>query len=1042
MITDMENFINSLNKEVKNLYLKGDFHASFKRSKQIINLINDNIYQPKYIGILRNLAANYKSLGKHNKALSIFKKLEVLYKKKYKTNSLQYAQYINDIAVIYEDKGEFDTVEKMLLKSISIKKKLENVNYKSIAKSLNNLGELYRRIGKIDKSKNTFLETCELYYEKIGINTYSFAEPLNNLAMLCQSLGNFEDSKEYFHQALFTLKQTVGTKHPTYAISLNNLGMIYQILGSYKIAYSFYKEAIEIRLQILGNDHPDILFSLNSLALFHKSIADYESAHETFKKAIILGKKYFNKNHYILAQIYKNYGEFLYEVGNGKKALKLYLLSIKIIKNKIGVYSIEYSQLLNDIALILYDQNRNEAAKTILLKAIKILQNVIGHDSIHFVQIWKNLSFVDFTLSNKNDSLVYLKKCLKTKNKIIGKYNIDYVKDLNNLALMQFLNNELNNALKSIKEAEIINDFIIPQIFLITDENQKLKYLSILKETFDLSLVIILHFKNLHISKKYWIYNLVLRRKGLIFDFLSEQKNLFNQTGNSQIRDYYQKLNTLNNEIINLQFNTSSTNTIDHRKKILTSLIKEQKHIEKEIASFLSIQDFEFILSDSKLNNLFKLLPQNSILLDFIKIEGYECKINSSLHNKNLNSSKYIVFIISNSMKPKIKLINLGESKSIDNLITTYKKEIAYPIEMKLQNKINNRTRELGIKLRNRIFDHLTFNMNDINRIYISPDSGISLIPFEILPNDKGDFLISDYIFSYITNANEIIRSDKDKNPGKKRSLILADPDFDFGSEKINYKIQDDNNSIMNNVQNYLKQFEFPRLKDSRIEGKKIASLLNTKAILGTKVSKSLVSKCKSPQIFHIATHGFFIPESSPKKKSKIGDKRIHLDDLNYHMINHNYDNPLLKSGLLLSGANSWIENNIFQNETGNGILTAAEISNLQFNGTELGVLSACETGLGQLESGEGVYGLRRAFTISGIHTLIFSLWKISDKQTCLLMYLFYKNILKGNSIVDSLRKAQITVKSKYSHPFYWGAFICEGNSDKSIYIKKGLKNE
>ena len=186
---------------------------------------------------------------------------------------------------------------------------------------------------------------------------------------------------------------------------------------------------------------------------------------------------------------------------------------------------------------------------------------------------------------------------------------------------------------------------------------------------------------------------------------------------------------------------------------------------------------------------------------------------------------------------------------------------------------------------------------------------------------------------------------------------------------------------------------------------------------LNKDASEEKIKTIKSPDILHIATHGFFIPEKE-NEKTIVYSKDISLAS----------DNPLTRSGLLLAG----VEKNMKGNASRlpgeeDGILTALEVMNLNLDHTDLVVLSACETGSGEIRNGEGVYGLQRAFLVSGANNLIMSLWKVSDEATQELMIGFYTQLLTTKDKVAAFHKAQLELKKKYESPFYWGAFVLIG---------------
>jgi CHAT domain-containing protein len=149
-------------------------------------------------------------------------------------------------------------------------------------------------------------------------------------------------------------------------------------------------------------------------------------------------------------------------------------------------------------------------------------------------------------------------------------------------------------------------------------------------------------------------------------------------------------------------------------------------------------------------------------------------------------------------------------------------------------------------------------------------------------------------------------------------------------------------------------------------------------------------------------------------------------------------ENPLLRSGLALAGAQTWLDGGALPPEAGNGLLTAEDVTGLDLLDTELVVLSACETGLGEVQVGEGVFGLRRAFVLAGAKTLVMSLWKVPDEETRELMENFYRRVLAGEPRAEALQNAQLAMKAKYPHPFFWGAFICQGNPGPLPPIRPG----
>jgi CHAT domain-containing protein len=184
---------------------------------------------------------------------------------------------------------------------------------------------------------------------------------------------------------------------------------------------------------------------------------------------------------------------------------------------------------------------------------------------------------------------------------------------------------------------------------------------------------------------------------------------------------------------------------------------------------------------------------------------------------------------------------------------------------------------------------------------------------------------------------------------------------------------------------------------------------------MGREVLKARFRALRSPALLHVATHGFFLADQRGLRSAP-GANALRVE------------NPLLRSGLLLAGFNAWLAGAAAGPDTEDGILNAEDVSGLDLVDTELTVLSACETGLGEVLVGEGVFGLRRAFELAGARTVVMSLWKVPDQQTVKLMGQFYRGILAGRPRAEALREAQLAVKALYPQPVHWAAFICQGD--------------
>ncbi|HBB30384.1 MAG TPA: kinesin, partial [Cyanobacteria bacterium UBA9273] len=323
--------------------------------------------------------------------------------------------------------------------------------------------------------------------------------------------------------------------------------------------------------------------------------------------------------------------------------------------------------------------------------------------------------------------------------------------------------------------------------------------------------------------------------------------------------------------------------------------------------------------------------------------------------------------------------------------------------------------------------------LGNTRTLLISPDSELNLIPFAALVDENNHYLVENYSISYLSTGRDLLRL---QNHAESRSqpLIIANPDYDNPGDPTSVRRISRNPSapatelgeLTTNNQRSLNsnQLDFRPLSGTKAEAAAIIPLLTNPTLLeGTEATENALKQIFRPQIVHIATHGFFLSNLPEVAPPDFGTTL--LSNTRSAKVNVTTENPLLRSGLALAGANLLASGNE------DGILTALEVASLNLFGTKLVVLSACKTGLGDVANGQGVYGLRRAFTIAGAESQVMSLWAVKDDVTKDIMVEYYQRLLNHEGRAEALRQIQLEFflngKSD-SHPYYWAAFIPSGD--------------
>lgn len=444
-------------------------------------------------------------------------------------------------------------------------------------------------------------------------------------------------------------------------------------------------------------------------------------------------------------------------------------------------------------------------------------------------------------------------------------------------------------------------------------------------------------------------------------------------------------------------------------------------------------------------------LPPGSALVEFVRFAVFDYAIPPYAPASPWKPAQYWAFVLPHKAPEQLQLICLGDAATIDSKIAAFRRSLNggdRSLTRTPEQTGRDADPDLWHELRAAVFnDQLLAAVTGYARLFLAPEGDLSLVPFEVLPLDRKRRLIDIYQISYLSSGRDLLRFAHAPAQMPGPPLVIADPDFDLKLDATmsaelramhmimaqQRKLASDllhagglqNSADPADVQRAIASFK--RLKGMRREGKRVAGLLQVTPWLGEMARESSLRQCRSPRVLHLATHGFFLRNQLPEavEQALIADQPATLA------------NPLLRSGLALAGANRGIEQAWLPSED-DGLLYAEEVLALDLLDTDVVVLSACNTALGDVHSGEGVFGLRRAFALAGAKTIVMSLWKVHDQATALLMEQFYQYLNRGLACGEALRRAQDYLRTgkdypHFKHPRYWGAFICQGNPDTRL---------
>ena len=388
-------------------------------------------------------------------------------------------------------------------------------------------------------------------------------------------------------------------------------------------------------------------------------------------------------------------------------------------------------------------------------------------------------------------------------------------------------------------------------------------------------------------------------------------------------------------------------------------------------------------------------LKENELYIDYAKAEDI-----------------YYFFTLDSKENITFSLSDVNSTKKIDTLIKTFREDIAAIMndsnmtDEKLKTLTLHSKEKLGKLYELIIKNPLDTVIKDKKSLIISPDGALRLLPFETLyDKEKGKYFIEEKEIRYIPSGKELVRlykytKDK-KSQAAKSTVIFANPNFNTKIASVSKeKIALTPNTNRSGIIKSLFRMRFAPLPGTKAEAKAIKATLNKNTVSEyqeNKATEATLMKIKEPHILHIATHGFFINDNT-------------------------IPNPMLKSGIALAGANA----SAIKGKS-DGIVTALKLSGLDLKGTDLVVLSACQTGVVDINATDSVSGLSKAFIQAGAKDIMMSLWSVDDEATKELMTSFYQEMKQNKNYTKALKAAKLKMIEEGRHPFYWGAFVVSG---------------
>ncbi|MBK6263422.1 CHAT domain-containing protein [Marivirga sp. S37H4] len=826
------------------------------------------------------------------------------------------------------------------------------------------LGNMFMAEASLNSAKYSYEQlnaTSEPnYYKSIGI-----------LGLLYSDMGRFSKAEEFTTLAKEGWLDLQGDESIGYLAELNNYLVLQINMGNYLEAEKFTEELAE-KLNRTGEENslPFAIF-LNNQAILNQYMGRSDRALELIQKCVSVAKEGLSENNGTYLQFLTNQAILEQENKQLEKAEETFnkALTLQASRAKLGKKSDpDYAHMQSNLAALYVEKKEYDKAEEALLTALDIYKSKFGENHLTTAETQSDLGNLYRFLEENEKAKKLLQDALYTKERKLTKTHPKVIQGQEDMALWYWQNKEIEPAKSYYKMVMSASLDFIKKYFPALSEAEKTKYWEQLKPRFFryYNFALSEHRENPELLSELMRYRLAT--KGILLTSSTALQNAIFNEDDPELQKLYLQWIDQKRQLANAY--ALSKEEIEEQSFNVDSLERATNTSEKQ----LSAQSDAFSKAFENQNFDYQLIQENLEETDvLIEIIQYP------LFDQSLTAKNGYAFIAMRKNQETPAVVVKTDGDLLEGRYYAYYNNV---IKQKLDDQYSY----------DQFWKPMESIVSNSGKVFISPDGIYNQLNLNTIQKPDGKYVIQDVDIRYIGHPNDILFDNKERNQSGKLAFLIGDPAFN--SETIS------------------------QLPGTKKEIENISKFLSKEVTVQQYMQKnateSNLKKVASPKILHVASHGFFLEDQNLQ------------DNLMGIQLQYIQQNPLLRSGILLTGASGDKASGSGQsfNQEDNGILTAYEAINLNLMNTEMVVLSACETGKGDVKAGEGVYGLQRAFIVAGAQSLVMSMWKVDDTATQKLMSSFYQNRLNSRDVAGSFRKAQLAMLKEYNHPYYWGGFM------------------
>jgi CHAT domain-containing protein/tetratricopeptide (TPR) repeat protein len=954
-----------------------------------------------------------------------------------------------NLAILYQETGDYTGARLRYERALVLCEKIRGPAdplklhvLTSVAVVLSELGGDFAGSARLNERLLALTE------QSFGPTDRRLRTPLENLAMDLRDLGDYAAAKALAERSLAIAERALGPKHAEVAQSLHTLATIFAGLGDYAEAMRLFERATQINEEVLRPANPEsaraswFIRDLFPLSGYGPDEVDL------FERVLAIREQCRGLGDPRTAESLSNLAAALSSADDYRRTRPLFERALEAQESFLGPDHPEVAAAATNLANVLSRTGDYDAARRFYERALSNWEKSLGADHPKVATALVNLARLHLTTGNYHEAGPLLARALAIQEKGLGPEHPDVAVTLSSQAELAAHTGARIDAFATASRAEALSREHLRLTVRTLPERQALAYASSRASALDLMLGLAsTRSGDSQMSTAAW--DAVIRARGMVLDEVAARHRSASAGEAREIASLAEALASARQRLAALTVRGIRNDPPERYRRLLEQARDEKERAERALAEnsakFRNDQSRSRIL----LPEVSGALPGESALVGFVRY------LHQDLERSKTNTTprpdaepSYLAFLLcAGDRVPAV--VPLGSAARIDRLILQWRQQLDQ--EAMAAGRAAKRGeaayRRVAGELRQQIWDPLLPHLSNATRVFIVPDGALHLVSFAALPTALSRYLVETGPVIHYLSAERDLVSTGASAPAVDGLLAVGDPAFDESSpapvasqasfrgarstcrdfQSMRFDALPDSLKELNEVVTLWKQAHGAWAESAALPSTN-ASRPDILRLTGAAASESAFkSAAAGHRILHLATHGFFLggrcaSALDPSATATTAGASAKIAR----------ENPLLLSGLALAGAN---HRQAAGPDEDDGILTAEEIAALNLEGVEWAVLSGCDTGIGEVRAGEGVFGLRRAFQVAGARTVIMSLWPVEDNAARGWMTTLYRQrFTKGLSTADSVREASLKVlrerraRSQSTHPFYWAGFVAAGD--------------